>query len=229
MLLVIDTANAEDIKELVDYFPIDGVTTNPSIIVKEKKNFLDVLEDIRETIGNDRELFVQTLALKAEEIVEEARYVLEKVPGKTVIKIPATAEGIKAIKALTSLGIRTMATTIYTPLQGYVAAKAGASYLTPYVNRIDNLPGNGVQVVRDLVQIVEKHKFDSQVLAASFKNIQQVLDVCVGGAHGVTLSPDLIKQLLSHPSTESNVSAFSDDWHEAFDERTLIDLSDVKI
>ncbi|RST76152.1 fructose-6-phosphate aldolase [Siminovitchia acidinfaciens] len=229
MLLVIDTANAEDIKELVDYFPIDGVTTNPSIIVKEKKNFLDVLEDIRVAIGNDRELFVQTLAMKAEDIVEEAMYVIEKVPGKTVIKIPATTEGVKAIKEMTSLGIRTMATTIYTPLQGYIAAKAGASYLTPYVNRIDNLPGDGVQVVRDLIQIVEKHQFDSQVLAASFKNIQQVLDVCVDGAHGVTLAPDLIKQLLLHPSTEANVGAFSDDWHKAFGERTLIDLSGAKI
>ncbi|WP_067729282.1 fructose-6-phosphate aldolase [Oceanobacillus damuensis] len=229
MLLVIDSANIEDIKELVDYFPIDGVTTNPSIIVKEKKNFLHLLKEIRDVIGNDRELYVQTLTFKATEIVEEAKYIIEKVPGKVVIKIPATIEGIKAIKILKTLGIRTMATTIYTPLQGYVAAKAGASYVTPYVNRIDNLAGDGIQVVKELTQILDKHKFNCQILAASFKNVQQVHNVCVNGAHGVTLAPDIIKNLLSHPSTEANVSMFNDDWYKEYGVKSLLNQNDVKI
>ncbi|WP_256238014.1 fructose-6-phosphate aldolase [Bacillus sp. EB600] len=222
MLLVIDSANIEDIRELVDYFPIDGVTTNPSIIVKEKKNFLYLLKEIRDVIGNDRELYVQTLTFKATEIIEEAKYIIEKVPGKVVIKIPVTIEGIKAIKTLKTLGIRTMATTIYTPLQGYVAAKAGSSYVTPYVNRIDNLAGDGIQVVKELTQILDKHKFNCQVLAASFKNVQQVHNVCINGAHGVTLAPDIIKNLLSHPSTEANVSMFNDDWYKEYGVKSLL-------
>lgn len=220
---MIDSANVEDIRELVEYFPIDGVTTNPSIIVKEKKDFLHLLREIREVIGNDRELYVQTLAFKAKEIIEEAKYIIEKVPGKVVVKIPATIEGIKAIKTLKTLGIRTMATTIYTPLQGYVAAKAGASYVTPYVNRIDNLAGDGIQVVKELTQIVDKHKFNCQILAASFKNVQQVHNVCVNGAHGVTLAPDIIKNFLSHPSTEANVSMFNDDWYKEYGVKSLIE------
>lgn len=229
MLLVIDSANVEDIRELVEYFPIDGVTTNPSIIVKEKKDFLHLLKEIRDVIGNDRELYVQTLSFKATEIIEEAKYIIEKVPGKVVIKIPVTIEGIKAIKTLKTLGIRTMATTIYTPLQGYVAAKAGASYVTPYVNRIDNLAGDGIQVVKELTQILDKHKFNCQVLAASFKNVQQVHNVCINGAHGVTLAPDIIKNLLSHPSTEANVSLFNADWYKEYGVKSLLNPGNIKI
>jgi fructose-6-phosphate aldolase 2 len=222
MLLVIDSANIEDIRELVDFCEIDGVTTNPSIIVKEKKNFLHLLKEIRDVIGNDRELFVQTLTFKSTEIIEEAKFIIEKIPGKVVIKIPVTIEGIKAIKTLKTLGIRTLATTIYTPLQGYVAAKAGASYVTPYVNRIDNLAGDGIQVVKDLTQIIEKHKFNCKVLAASFKNVQQVHNVCINGAHGATIAPDIIKNLLSHPSTEANVNVFSDEWYKEYGVRSLL-------
>ncbi|MFK2825984.1 fructose-6-phosphate aldolase [Bacillus sp. B190/17] len=229
MLLVIDSANVEEIKELVEYYPVDGVTTNPSIIVKEKKGFVELLGEIREAIGNERELFVQTLTFKAEEMVEEAKHIRETVQGNVVIKIPVTHEGIKAIKALKAEGIRTMATTIYTPLQGYLAAKAGASYVTPYVNRIDNLAGNGVNVVKEMIQMLEKHQLNSQVLAASFKNVQQVHDVCLYGVHGVTAAPAIIKDFLAHPATEANVKVFSEDWQKAYGEKSVITTTTIRM
>lgn len=229
MQLIIDSANLDDIRDLVDYYPIDGVTTNPSIIVKEKKNFLPLLEEIREIIGCNRELFVQTLADHAEEIVKEAKYIRENILDKLVIKVPVTKEGIKAIKALSEAGVRTMATTIYTPLQGYIAAKAGAAYITPYVNRIEKLEGNAVNVVKEIVQIIEKHHFNSKVLAASFKNVQQVHDVCLVGAHGVTIPPDILRLCFSHRATEANVKGFMEDWQKEYGEKSIVDTNKIKI
>ncbi|MBS4216196.1 MULTISPECIES: transaldolase family protein [Neobacillus] len=229
MQLIIDSANLNDIRELVEYYPIDGVTTNPSIIVKEKKNFLLLLEEIREVIGCNRELFIQTLAVNAEEIVKEANYIRENILDKLVIKVPATKEGIKAIKALSESGVRTMATAIYTPLQGYLAAKAGATYVTPYVNRIENLDGNAVNVVKEIVEIIEKHHFNSKVLAASFKSVQQVHDVCLIGAHGVTVPPDILRLFLSHRATEANVKVFIEEWQTAYGEKSIIDANKIKI
>ncbi|OAH56295.1 fructose-6-phosphate aldolase [Domibacillus aminovorans] len=229
MLLVIDSANVEEIRELIDYYPIDGVTTNPSIIVKEKTDFLPLLKEISEVIGNERELFVQTLTFKTEDIIKEAKYIRETVPGNVVVKIPVTNEGIKAIKTLKEIGIRTLGTTVYTPLQAYVAAKAGASYVAPYVNRIDNLTGNGVNVVKEITQLLEKHHYNCQVLAASFKNVQQVHNVCLDGAHGVTAAPDIIKGFLTHPATEANVQSFSDDWQKAYGEKSVVNTDKVKM
>ncbi|SFD66635.1 fructose-6-phosphate aldolase 2 [Bacillus sp. OV194] len=122
----IDSANIEKIKKLNDYIPIDGVTTNPSIIVKEEKPFLPLLKEIKDVIGNDKELFIQALGEKAEEIVEEAYYINNVLTGNILVKVPVTAEGIKAIKILKGEGIRTLATTVFTPLSAFVAAKAGA-------------------------------------------------------------------------------------------------------
>lgn len=227
MLLIIDSANINDIRELVEYYPIDGVTTNPSLIVKEKRDLFPLLEEIREVIGCNRELFVQTLAVTAEEIVKEAKYIREHIIDKLVIKIPASPEGIKAIKELKKSGVRTLATTIYTPMQGYLAAKAGASYVAPYVNRIDNLEGNGVRVVNELVQIIDKHQLNSKVLAASFKNVQHVHEVCLNGVHGVTVAPDIIRDFLSHPATEANVKAFTEQWQKAYGENTITNMSKI--
>lgn len=229
MQLIIDSANVNDIRELVEYYPIDGVTTNPNLIVKEKRDFLQLLEEIREVIGCNRELFVQTLAVNAEEIVKEAKYIRENILDKLVIKIPVTKEGFKAIKSLNEAGVKTMATSIYTPLQGYLAAKAGASYITPYVNRIENLEGNGVNVVKEIVQIIEKHHFNSKVIAANFKNVQQVHDVCLIGVHGVTVPPDILRLFSSHRATEANVKVFIEDWQKLYGEESIINMNKIKI
>ncbi|WNS78275.1 transaldolase family protein [Domibacillus sp. DTU_2020_1001157_1_SI_ALB_TIR_016] len=212
MLLVIDSANIESIQDLAECFPVDGVTTNPAIITKEKKPFLPLLKEIQSIIGKERMLFVQVLQEYAEEMVKEAVYLKEEIGGNLYIKIPVTAEGIKAIKQLKQQGIRTLATAIYTPMQALVAAKAGADFVAPYVNRIDNLAGDGVQVVRDIVEAFDRCQLPCQVLAASFKNTQQVHGVGLAGVHGVTAGPKILKSLVEHPVTESNVKQFVEDW-----------------
>ena len=212
MQLVIDSANIEKIKYLQEYFPIDGVTTNPTIIVKEKKPFLPLLQEIRDIIGNEKELFVQTVGSHAEELVKEAQFINKELSGNIIVKIPVTTEGIKAIKLLKEQGIRTLATTVYTPMSAYVAAKAGAEYVAPYVNRIDNLTGNGIQVVKDIVTIFKQHELSCKVLGASFKNVQQIQQVCLAGAEGITAAPELIEAMLTIPSVDANVQQFKDDW-----------------
>ncbi|MGM0876965.1 MAG: transaldolase family protein [Bacillota bacterium] len=212
MEILIDSANLESIKELNELFTIDGVTTNPTIVIKEKQPFLPLLNEIRSIIGVKKKLFVQVLEEKAEGMVDEGIYLSEKVGGNLYVKIPVTSEGIKAIKVLKTKGIKTLATTIYTPMQAFVAAIAGAEYVAPYVNRIDNLAGNGVQVVTEIVKMFELHHLPCKVLAASFKNTQQVHHVCLEGAHGITAAPDIIKALIAHPSTDQNVNQFKIDW-----------------
>lgn len=231
MFLAIDSANVNDIREIIEYYPIDGVTTNPSIIARENKDFWELIEEIRETIGYEKEIFIQTLSINADDIVNEANYIRESTlaRGKVIVKIPATKEGIKAIETLEEVGIRTMATAVYTPLQGYLAAKVGASFITPYVNRIDNLTGNGLNVVKELVQIIDKHSFNSKVLAASFKNPQQVQNVCLDGVHGVTVSPNIIREFLSHSATEANIKDFSEDWCKVYGENSVLNTNKIRM
>lgn len=145
-------------------------------------------------------------------MVEEAQFINKELPGNIIVKVPVTTEGIKAIKLLKEQGIRTLATTIYTPMSAYVAAKAGAEYVAPYVNRIDNLTGNGIQVVQDIVTIFKQHDLSTKVLGASFKNVQQMQQVCLTGAQGITAAPELIEAMLTIPSVEANVQQFKDEW-----------------
>ncbi|HWO98525.1 MAG TPA: fructose-6-phosphate aldolase [Bacillus sp. (in: firmicutes)] len=218
MEILIDSANLNSIRELTEQFPIDGVTTNPTIVVKEQMPFLPLLKEIRSIIGEEKMLFVQTIGEKAEDIINEAIYLNKEIGGNLYVKIPVTDEGIEAIKKLKNQKVKTLATTIYTPMQAFLAAKAGAEYVAPYVNRIDNLGGNGVQVVAEIVKTFERHRLSCKVLAASFKNTQQVHHVCLEGAHGVTAAPDIINGLIVHPSTQLNVKHFRDEWKHFYGE-----------
>jgi fructose-6-phosphate aldolase 2 len=218
MKIVIDSANVDTIKKLIDYYPIDGVTTNPSIIVKEKRPFLPLLKEIRSIIGDERMLHVQVLSSTATEMVEEAINNREQLGGNYYTKIPVTREGIKAIKELKLKGIKVLATTIYTPMQAIVAAKAGANYVAPYVNRIENLSGNGIQVVEEIRTMFDQYNLSCKILAASFKNVRQVQGVCLAGAHAITAGGDIIESLLNHPSTQGDVEQFQEDWKSFYRE-----------
>ncbi|MEK4823016.1 transaldolase family protein [Niallia sp. FSL W8-0951] len=216
MRLYIDSANLEQIERINEYYPISGVTTNPSILVKEKKPYIQVLQDIRKILGEDKELFIQVIADNASEIVKEAEYFQTRISGKIIIKIPVTEEGIKAIKALTAKKIPTLATTIYTPFQALIAAKAGAKYVAPYVNRIDDLLGDGIRVVSEIVTMFTTHKISTEVLAASFKNVQQVYEACLTGAHTITVAPEIIEKLIDFPATTRDVRVFQSQWEDTF-------------
>lgn len=216
MLYLLDTANTEQIKRAFDLYPMHGVTTNPTIISKEKRNFLDILKEIRGIIGEDKMLHVQAVSTKAEDIVREAEYLNKTIGGNLYIKVPVIPEGIKAIKILKSKGIKTTATAVFTAEQALMAATAGAEFVAPYVNRIDNISGNGVDVVSQIVELFELHNVDTKVLAASFKNVQQVHEVALTGCQSVTVNAEIMDKLLAHPLTDWSVDQFIKDWESVY-------------
>ncbi len=212
MKLIIDDAHIDQIKKIYEFYPVDGVTTNPSILAKSGRQPYDVLKEIRDFIGPDAELHVQVIARQAEGMVEDAHRICQELGKNTFVKIPSVQEGFKAIKLLKSEGIRTTATAIYTPMQAFLAAKAGASYAAPYINRIDNMGYNGIQVAKHIHDIFRNNNLPTQVLAASFKNSQQLLELAEYGVGASTASPDVILNLVKNDAITSAVEAFISDF-----------------
>ena len=212
MKLLIDSANIEKIKKIYEYYPIDGVTTNPSILAAEGGKPYEILKEIRNFIGEKAELHVQVISTTAEEMVKEGHKMVEELGPNTYIKIPTIQEGLKAIKILSAEGYKITATAIYTPLQGFLAAKAGADYAAPYVNRIDNLGTNGIIVAQKIHDIFENNSFKTKLLAASFKNSLQVLELCEYGVGASTIAPEIIEGLIKNTCISSAVDSFVDDF-----------------
>lgn len=218
MMILLDTANIEDIKKGIEYYPISGVTTNPTIIAKEKTDFLRLVKDIKSIVGNNRSLHVQTLGLKAEDIIKEGLYLTETLGENVYIKVPVIPEGIKAMKTLHEKGVKITATAVLTPQQGLIAAKAGASFIAPYVNRIDNISGNGINVVSEIAKLIEIHNLNSKILAASFRNVEQVHKSSLAGAQSVTIPLNILEDVIYHPLTDSSVEGFVKDWETVYGE-----------
>lgn len=214
MKFIIDDADIKKIKEIYEYFPVDGVTTNPSILAKSGRQPFDVLKEIREFIGQEAELHVQVIANTAERMIEDAERILKELGDNTFVKVPVTKEGLKAIKILSKRGVKITATAIYTSMQAYLAGKAGADYAAPYVNRIDNLGADGVQTAKDIHDIFKKNNFKTEVLAASFKNSQQVLELCKYGVGASTIACDVIEGLIKNAIVTSAVDVFTADFEK---------------
>ncbi|WP_276853188.1 fructose-6-phosphate aldolase [Enterocloster lavalensis] len=212
MKFIIDDADIAKIKDIYNTFAVDGVTTNPSILAKSGRQPYEVLTEIREFIGPDAELHVQVIAQDAEGMVRDGHRIVEVLGKNTYVKVPTTKEGLRAMKLLHGEGIRVTATAIYTRMQAFLAAKAGADYAAPYVNRIDNLGGDGVKAAQDIHDIFRKNGLDCQVLAASFKNSQQVQELCEYGIGAATISPDVIEALIKNDSVTMAVEAFVKDF-----------------
>ena len=156
MQYIVDSAHLEEIRECVEFYPLDGVTTNPTIISKEHSDFVKLIKEIRAIIGAERMLHIQTTATTSEAIVKEAVALMEAVGGDFYIKVPISPEGLKATMALKRMGIKVTETAIFTPQQALIAAKAGASYIAPYVNRLDNIVSDGVHVVSEIVEMFKR-------------------------------------------------------------------------
>lgn len=212
MKFIIDDANVEKIKEIYEYYPVDGVTTNPSILAKSKRNPYEVLREIRSFIGKDAELHVQVVSKKAEDMVEEAYKIRKELGDNTYVKIPTNVEGLKAMRQLSAQGVNITATAIYTAMQAYLAGKAGADYAAPYVKRIDNLGADGVETAKTIHDIFQKNGLKTKVLAASFKNSQQVLELCKYGIGASTIGSDVIMGLLDHACVSSAIENFTADF-----------------
>ena len=224
MIYILDTADLAAIKHCNEFYPLSGVTTNPSIIAKEKGDFWQILKEIRGVIGNDKMLHVQTVQTTAKKMVEEAKLIKEKIGGDIYIKIPIGEEGLKAVPMIKNLGIGVTMTAIFTPAQALMAAKAGADFVAPYVNRLDNILGDGTNVVAEIVQQFEIYGLDCKVLAASFKNAEQVHRCALCGCHSVTVSADVLKSLITHPMTDAAVGGFERDWKGVYGDKTILDF-----
>ncbi|MCD8018989.1 MAG: fructose-6-phosphate aldolase [Clostridiales bacterium] len=212
MKLLIDDANIVKVKETWEYYPCDGVTTNPSILAASERQPYEVLREIREFIGPERELHVQVISKKAKDMEKEAGVIRERLGANTYVKIPMTPEGLKAIKSLSEAGVNVTATAIYTPMQAFLAAKAGAKYTAPYVNRINNMGYNGIQIAMDIHDIFRKNGLSAEVLAASFKNSQQVLELAKYGIGASTVATDVIEGFIKNAAITSAIQAFVDDF-----------------
>ncbi len=215
MEIYLDTADLNAIKQYSDMLPLAGVTTNPSIAARADRSLPELLPAMRQIVGPQARLHAQVISPRAPQMVAEARRLVELDPD-LAIKIPVTPEGYKAMKILSAEGITITATAIYSANQGFLAALCGASYVAPYVNRIDAMCGDGVKVVQDLQGLLDKHRLNCKVLAASFKNAQQALEVMSAGIESITLPVDVLAQMVSHPQTAPAVEVFEQDWERAF-------------
>ena len=214
MEFIIDDAHIEFIKKIYEFYPVDGVTTNPSILAKCGRQPYEVLKEIRQFIGKDAQLHVQVVAREAEGMIEDAHRIVKELGENTFVKVPSVPEGFKAMKQLHAENIKITATAIYTPLQAYLAAKCGASYVAPYINRIDNMGYNGIQVAKQIHNVLKNNDLLTKVLAASFKNSQQVLELCEYGIDAATIAPDVIEGLVKNQAITGAVEAFISDFEK---------------
>ncbi len=224
MLYMLDTADLSAIRHCNEFYPLAGVTTNPSIIAKEKTEFWPLLEEIRAIIGKEKMLHVQVTAKRAEDIVEEAKLLKTRLGGAFYAKIPISEEGIKATMMLHNIGIKVTMTAIFSPAQAMLAAEAGASFVAPYVNRLDNIIADGTNVVAEIVEEFQKHGLFTKVLAASFKNAEQVHKCALCGCHSVTVPADILRSLITLPMTDSAIAGFDRDWASVYGDKTIREL-----
>ena len=205
MQIFIDSADIEEIRDAAAMGVVDGVTTNPSLVAKTGRPFKDVLVDICEVV--DGPISAEVVSTDYDGILGEARQ-LAKMHENIVVKVPLIAEGLKAVRTLTNEGIRTNVTLCFSPTQGLLAAKAGATYVSPFIGRIDDISGNGMEIVEQLVTIYQNYGFETQVLAASIRHPVHVVQASLIGAHVATLPHKVIHQLVKHPLTDIGLERF---------------------
>ena len=211
MKLFIDTANVEEIKKANDMGVICGVTTNPSLIAKEGRDFIEVVKEITAIV--DGPISAEVISLEADKMVEEAKELCEKINNPNlVIKIPMCAEGLKAVKQLTALGIKTNVTLIFSAAQALLAAKAGATYVSPFVGRLDDIGRIGMALVEEIAEIFDVQAIETEIIAASIRNPIHVTDAAKAGSDIATVPYKVIEQMLNHPLTASGIEKFLKDW-----------------
>lgn len=211
MKFFIDTANIDQIKDANSMGMVDGVTTNPSLIAKEQGEFKQIVTDICKIVKGP--VSAEVISLDYEGMVEEA-YDLAKIADNIAIKIPMTIEGLKAVKTLTAKEIKTNVTLVFSALQALMAAKAGASFVSPFIGRLDDLAQEGMQLVDQIVQIYANYDFDTQIIVASIRSPLHVLDTALTGADIATIPYNVLTKLASHHMTDKGIDAFMADWNK---------------
>lgn len=213
MKIFIDTANINDIKNAFDLGIIEGVTTNPTIISKEGKKFEDAIKEIASIVGEDTFIFGEVVSLDAENMIKEA-YEIKKLHKNMIIKIPMCKEGIKAVSKLSKDGVKTCVTLCFSPAQAILAANAGATYVAPFLGRVDDIGGNGIQLIQEIMEIFEMQGMDTQIVAASTRHPLHVIELAKAGAHVATIPYKTILQMFEHPLTTNGLVQFMKDWEK---------------
>lgn len=209
MKLFIDTANVDEIREIAEWGVVDGVTTNPSLIAKEKRDFKEVVTEITGIV--DGPISAEVVSLKHDEMVEEAKE-LAKIHKNIIIKVPMTEEGLIAVKELHAMGIKTNVTLLFTSTQALLAAKAGASYVSPFLGRLDDISTNGLNLIEEIMDIFNNYSYDTEVIAASIRHPMHVVECARLGCDIATVPYKVFKQMLHHPLTDSGIERFLKDW-----------------
>lgn len=209
MKLFIDTANTEEIREASELGVICGVTTNPSLIAKEGRDFVEVVKEITTIV--DGPISAEVISLAHEKMVSEALE-LAKIHENIVIKIPMCAEGLKAVKILSEKGIRTNVTLIFSAAQALLAARAGASYVSPFLGRLDDIGSEGMILIRDIAEIFRVHQLSTEIIAASIRHPIHVIEAAKAGCHIATIPYKVIMQMIGHPLTDAGIARFLKDW-----------------
>jgi transaldolase len=211
MKFFIDTANLDEIKKGVAMGMVDGVTTNPSLIAKEGRPFHEILKEICAVV--DGPISAEVVSLEAEGMLREARE-LAAMNDKIVVKIPMIVEGIKAVKQLSAEGINTNVTLVFSPAQALLAAKAGATYVSPFIGRLDDISQPGMDLINDIMTIYRNYGFQSEVIVASIRHPMHVVEAALIGADIATIPFKVIAQLAKHPLTDSGMEQFLSDWEK---------------
>jgi len=209
MKILLDTASVAEIKEGVALGVVDGVTTNPSLIAKEKRPFRPLVEEICAIVPGDVSL--EVVATEFEDMVKEGEQLAQVAPN-AVVKVPLTQDGLKAVKHLSGQGIRVNQTLCFSAPQALLSAKAGSTYISPFLGRLDDIAHVGMDLIRDICEIYRNYGFKTQVLAASIRNPLHVVDAAKAGAHVATMPFSVLQQLMKHPLTDIGLKKFLDDW-----------------
>ena len=211
MKFFIDTANVDEIRRAVELGVVDGVTTNPSLIAREGRDFIEVVKEITEIV--DGPISAEVISLEADKMVEEAKELVRKIDSSNlVIKIPLCAEGLKATKILSGMGIKTNVTLVFSTAQALMAAKAGATYVSPFVGRLDDIGDDGIALVKDIATIFKLYNIPTQIIAASIRTSAHVTAAARAGSDIATIPYKVFIDMLRHPLTASGIAKFLSDW-----------------
>lgn len=214
MKFFIDTANVDEIREVNSWGIVDGVTTNPSLIAKEGRNFEEVVKEITEIV--DGPISAEVVSLEADGMISEARE-LAKIHENIIIKIPMTKEGLKAVSKLNEEGIKTNVTLVFSANQALMAAKAGATYVSPFIGRLDDISTEGMILIEDISRIFDIYGIETEIIAASIRHPMHVVNCALSGADVATIPYKVFNQMLNHPLTDSGIERFLADWETVKD------------
>lgn len=225
MEFYVDIADLDTVKEIAEYYTIDGFTTNPKILTKAKRPVAEMMQEYKAFVEEKNlKIFFQVTAEKAEEMFAQAKALKDYYGNHFVVKIPAVKEGYKAVRMCKSDGIPVLVTVVHSMMQALVAARAGADYVAPYISHMDNMGVDSIGCVGEMLAAFQAGGYPCKVLGASFRTVDQVKRLAVEGCQAVTLAPELFDALIAHPATDDSMNGFGAAWKEKFGEQQISDL-----